>query len=256
MILQLDLKPVPQWLKSIKNGDPFPLRDVLSESLYYPASGTDGKPVKYMGGHAHSFIYTDYTIDEDAFKKELSGNKGFKGYHVVMQRKIERDELYPKGHKSLRLRDGESNPKHHQDKIKPFFAYWAILERDDCLGDNHGPHRFSMLFLCDESVFAFYNLYRCNHCFPECVTIIQPSGVNWTDFRNPEGPLARQVLTNPAGQPHYLLYGGTAANYDESPWPNEYRTIIAKWSNNSDGLYSDQGNNTHYNFVLWNNLKK
>ncbi len=39
---------------------PLPLRELLEGALYYPSSGTDGDPVKYMGTLIQSFVYTDY----------------------------------------------------------------------------------------------------------------------------------------------------------------------------------------------------
>ena len=55
---------MPLWLsrltaESIQNG-PFPLREILRSSLYYPASRFDGDPVKYLAGDIHSFVYVDY----------------------------------------------------------------------------------------------------------------------------------------------------------------------------------------------------
>lgn len=54
-------QPIPAWLASITqesmDSEPFPLREVLLGSLYYPSCGFDGSPVKVVGGHVYSFIY-------------------------------------------------------------------------------------------------------------------------------------------------------------------------------------------------------
>lgn len=37
----------------------FPLREVLEGSLYYPASGTDGSPIRHWQLGVNSFVYVD-----------------------------------------------------------------------------------------------------------------------------------------------------------------------------------------------------
>ena len=52
---------IPLWLRCVKDepeGDqPFPLREILRDSLYYPASGLQGAPVQYLAGSILSFVY-------------------------------------------------------------------------------------------------------------------------------------------------------------------------------------------------------
>ena len=254
MIPTLQRRLVPQWLAALRSLDHLPLQDVLSGSLYYPASGTDGGPVKYLGGHVHSFVYADYGIAEEDQQKAMAPGEGFVGYRILMQRKVGFDELYPKHCKPVQLRPEDGDPRLHQDWIKPPFAIWTILEREPGLKDDHGPHRFSFLFICDEAVTVFHNLYRANRRSPECLAIIQPGtgfGCNWTDFRDASKILAREVVGNPAGKPRYLLYGGLTAGYDTSPWPREFNSIIAKWSNRNNERYNDENSGRNYNFVLW-----
>ena len=48
---------------NIKNGeiiDKFPLKELLENSLYYPACGRDGYPVWYAHREIQSFFYVDY----------------------------------------------------------------------------------------------------------------------------------------------------------------------------------------------------
>ena len=64
MIEQLPRACRSEWLSrvdpaTIQDAD-FPLDDILRDSLYYPASGFDGDPVRYLAGNVLSFVYVDY----------------------------------------------------------------------------------------------------------------------------------------------------------------------------------------------------
>lgn len=55
---------MPDWLSDLSIGSSasneavvFPFLKILENSLYYPASGIDGRPVQYLSGFVHSFIY-------------------------------------------------------------------------------------------------------------------------------------------------------------------------------------------------------
>ena len=74
---------MPAWLEAILNGNvdiQLPLKDVLKDSLYYPASGLNGTPVKYLAGNVWSYIYADYAIERD---KYLYIATSFPGHRIV-----------------------------------------------------------------------------------------------------------------------------------------------------------------------------
>ncbi len=87
-------RPVPEWLAQLQPPEPdslescdFPLQDALKNSLYYPAAGFDGRPVQFLGGFIHSFIYVDYGAQEQKLENEVH-NVGFLGNRVVCARPI------------------------------------------------------------------------------------------------------------------------------------------------------------------------
>ena len=100
MISQLPEKSVPDWLAKISQNtitnDPFPLTKMLEDSLYYPASGFDVDPVKYLAGNILSFIYVDYGKSYDEFENEMD-LRGFRGYDRVATRLVDEQELTPSG---------------------------------------------------------------------------------------------------------------------------------------------------------------
>ena len=100
MISQLPEKSVPDWLAKISQStitiDPFPLTQLLEDSLYYPSSGFDRDPVKYLSGNILSFIYVDYGRSHDEFENEII-KRGFRGYECVATRSVTEHELTPRG---------------------------------------------------------------------------------------------------------------------------------------------------------------
>ena len=100
MISQLPKKSVPDWLAKISQStitiDPFPLTQLLEDSLYYPSSGFDRDPVKYLSGNILSFIYVDYGRSHDEFENEII-KRGFHGYECVATRSVTEQELTPRG---------------------------------------------------------------------------------------------------------------------------------------------------------------
>ena len=208
MLEQLPQIEIPKWLTDLTSSSmqnsTFPLRKLLENSLYYPCSWFDGKPIEHLSGNIVSFLYVDYFYSKEDFMNELS-TKGFLGYHVLGSREVTKIELTPNGWQSRppALEDGD-NPS-LACATKPFFI-WTVLERMCNYSEDHGPVRFSLLYLCSDAVATFHALYLQNKIAPKAVAIIQPSGRNWTDFRDRDRIFARSVLdSNPGGCPEYLL---------------------------------------------------
>ena len=231
---------IPQWLRCVKDepegAQPFPLREILRDSLYYPASGLQGAPVQYLAGSILSFVYVDYGIRRDEFRRELE-SVGFKGYRLVTLRSVSEGELAPRGWPSIQCSLGDGDPESHRDWIKPFYCDWAVLQRCAGYADEHGPDRFSYLFVCADGVAAFQALYVQNLAAPRAIAIIQPGagfGMNWTDFADPEKILGRTVLGNASGRPRLLLNGGRGGRGLDNArpwWPGYESPVMA----NDDG---------------------
>ncbi len=228
MISQLPELENPAWLQNISgtsiNNEPFPLQDILKDSLYYPSSGFDGRPVMHLSGNLLSFIYVDYGYTYNEFMDSL--NKGFLGYELLAGRKVSKQELAPCGCRppSLTFQDGDPSQYIKFGWIKEPFCYWSIFQRQDGYSASHGPSRFSLLFLCADGAAAYQALYVANAAVPKAVAIIQPGhafGFNWTDFTDPNKILARTVFNNPIGMPEFLFYGGIGKQkwYSEPCWP-------------------------------------
>ena len=248
MIESLPGNNIPEWLKSTTDegsSSQFPLSGILSDSLYYPSSGFDGDPIKYLSGNIYSFIYVDYGIDSNELDEEIS-SRGFNGYHIVLSRNIAEKELTPNGWKPSLPSRNDGDPSKYRDWVKKPFAKWLVFQRNDGLGSAHGAERFSLLYLCADGVAAFQALYISNNCFPLAIAIIQPGhgfGANWTNFENPKEILAKTVLTNLAGKPKILLYGGIGERdfYRTPCWPqfSEHVCFLKKANGGSIGVWKE-----------------
>jgi hypothetical protein len=177
----------------------------------------------------------DYGLEHDAVWKSLHDDShGFRGYVLFDCRDVLERELTPQGWQPIPPELGrDGDPSRHRDFIKKPFGIWSVHERMSDYDEEHGPDRFSLLYICADGAAAFQALYHGNRCAPKVLAIIQPGtgfGGNWTDFRDPDQILGRSVLQNPYGKPQYLLYGGWGRGYNESEscWP-AYAQLIHHW---------------------------
>ena len=248
-------RPVPKWLaeldpKALENAD-FPVREALEHSLYYPAAGFDGRPVQFLGGFIHSFIYVDYGNEEAAVHAETV-QQGFAGYHVAGCKPLRECDLTPNGWTP-------EVPPQYRDDVRRFvdmretgfvrrpFATWYIFDRNDDKTEDHGPQRFSLVYLCADGVAAYQALYWQHHIAPEVLTIIQPGegfGGNYANFRDPEGFFAWVVLHgNDQPIPEYLVCGMTLLFAQaQSFWPDEYPEHVEWFQQvNGNGVWRRRG---------------
>lgn len=228
-------QPLPAWLVQLDSekmlAEPFPLREVLGESVYYPACGDDGGPVRHLARWFPSFVYSDYGYTRQMFLKELE-DKPFSHYRVIGMRSITLSELAPDGwsyswltqveYRGLKSYSSYPNFTSRSLQLQKF-CEWVIFERDASAPSSHGPERFSLLYLNVEGATAYKTLYADNYLRAAAIAVIQPGhgfGCNWSDFTDPQGALARAVMTNPAGVPDFYVTGGWGPRiYIPRPWP-------------------------------------
>lgn len=221
----LPRRPVPDWLTTVAGGRdlpaPIPLRDVLSESCFYPASGLDSSPVVIANGFLHSFVYVDYGVQQEDYLRELR-EIGFRGYRLLLSRDVEREEVVPRNWiprtpTQFDEANGHTRLIKAQKECRPF-GHWSVWQRRDRYDDRVGPALFSVFFLGGEGVACFDGLYARNCITPTMCSIIQPGhalGNNWTNFFRPDGPLWTTIKET--GQPGYLLIGTYGYGRGEEP---------------------------------------
>lgn len=225
----------PSWVREISERgecDSFPLQKILQDSLYYPAAGLNGTPVKFLGGNIHSFVYADYGVSKREFLANLSGTGrdcGFLGYSSVLQRDIRVGEIVPQGWVPPLLPDNSYDRRFllEQERIADPFGLWSIWKRAPGFPPEHGPEAFSFLYCGGEMSCVYQALYNRNFIKPKVLVIIQPGsgfGGNW-EFAEGNGSFFKRVVQhNFAGIPEYLLCGGfgSISFYEEPCW-SEYQ---------------------------------
>jgi len=198
-------RPVPNWLQNITNLDSLPIKDVLKDSVYYPACDVDGSIIQEFNGYSHSFIYVDYETAKDRVNLHLNR---FGGYDVLMKREVTKEELCFAPFTPIYPLPSDGNPLYKTEKnAVELFAIWVILERQESTDVNHGAKRFSLLFIKGEGFATYQALYYSNQVAPSIVVAKGTSmgfGGNWTDFFKTGGFYERTVLSNPYGKPQYL----------------------------------------------------
>lgn len=220
--------------ETIANGS-FPVRELLYNSVYYPASAFDGGVIRDCNVNRKdwkvlSFVYCDY----NKTRWELKETDMPRGYRILGQRQLTERELVPNGWTpQLPPNIDKERYLHTAARFaRQPFAQWMVFERMDGFDETHGPKRFSLIYICGEGAATYQALYWTHGIAPLAVAIIQPGtgfGGNWTDFFKKDDPFYWIVSHNPAGMPDYVYCGywshHTATSASDTPdhihfdWP-------------------------------------
>ena len=133
-----------------------------------------------------------------------------------------------------RLRDDVRFPKDTRELLAKLdflwgeksFCDWFVFQRETDLGNQHGPYRFSCLYIHADGRRVFERLYVANYIVPKAIAIIQAPG-----FECQDGIFADCVLRNPTGRPEMLLFGGAPGpnRNHETYWPGYRKPCIHEW---------------------------
>lgn len=229
MLEELPTRELPTWLAAA--GDrlgELPIQAMLEGSVYYPACGVDGDPVKYLGGNFHSFVYVDYGVGRHALRDEL---ETFRGYRVFAFRPVLEHELVPQGWAPRFPAGYVPRRSPSVTWVKQPFAEWIVYERLGSYPETHGPERFSLLYIGGDGAASYQALYHGNNATPAVVAVIRPGtgfGGNWTNFHDRNDIFAWSVLDAvPERRVRWLLEGHACATIpvETACWP-EFRNLV------------------------------
>jgi len=127
-------EPLPEWLRAAGVAPEeahLDLRAILTDSLYYPACGLNGTPIKHFSGFVHSFVYADYLVNEEQFLGDIHLEQGIIGYDPVLIRKLNREDVVePDWQPSiLPPRESWATLQERQRGAQPF-GNWSIWKRN------------------------------------------------------------------------------------------------------------------------------
>jgi len=229
--------------------DPFPLAAVVDGSLYYPASGTDGSPLRHWPLNIRTFVYVDWSVDITNFTATLQNHPPL-GYHLLGKRLVSQSELVPN--------PGRLQPPPGIDESRYLnamrmagatpansFACWCVFERDEDRDGTHGPDRFSLLHLRAEGLATYHALYAGNNFRPGALAILRPGVGFGGGFARFEETM-RDLMRDKNGLPPWLLSWhavGEGQNPDP-PWDECYAV-------RSQGPFPKDGEVGHWEFSIY-----
>ncbi len=242
MIRTLPLVSNPAWLAKIATSQvapkALPLKSILKDSLFYPASDLDPEPIKNFAGNIHSFIYVDYNVSQMNVE-QFCQRPFLDGYDVLFEQDIEFADVIPSNWKptlmlTKDIRDADRFFQMEM-KFKPFVR-WAVWYSEK---DN----RFlGFLFISGEMSAIYQGFYSRLKVKPKIVAIIRPGGglgCGWEHTQSNDSFFHQVVRANSAGMPEYLAWGGYDARDSEHPCWDEYQgPRIAFYSERHVGLWA------------------
>jgi hypothetical protein len=217
-----------KWLNclttdKIENAE-FPIKEVLSGSLFYPAAGIDGSPIRHWVIGVDSFIYVDALASKTDYLEKIKNN-AFKGYGLLAQRVLTKPDLTPQGWLPMKPKSLETDSYNKcvadlmADNTGPF-AIWAVFERLSDYSENHGPTRFSLLYIRGEACATYQALFVANRLLPRVICLIRPGTGFGGNFSNFEEVFLETMLMHKDGLAPQLL------SWHEKNKPNSKNNCI------------------------------
>jgi hypothetical protein len=223
-----ELTSTPDFLENLDfqklQTDRLPIHSILTNSAFYPGSKFSGRFIKhcntlYVNWNVTNFVYCDYGVTRWQLEQEMDT---FQGYQRIYLKDLNRQELIPNGWRpqtppGLNLRDYPM----HLNQPQFDFVRWIVYERMEGFGPEHGPKRFSLLYLYGEGVATYQALYWTNRKKPKAIAVFDHGwGGNYQQFSTPGGYLHWVNRNNPVGLIEYVYYNG-----QELQWP-EYNLMV------------------------------
>lgn len=177
------------------------VRNFLSDAVFYPCSGLDGKPVKFVGGRFRSYFYVDYAIDRSAFEAACSGGPGFRGYQLEEFCDLDFEEWFGPDWSQSPSFDASELAFEFRDE----FVAAARFGRLPNWPEEHGPRSFQIVFARCEAVLSYRSVFSRLQVAPRCLAHIRSGMAFGGNYSGYVEDLCRAISENPAGLPRFIL---------------------------------------------------
>jgi hypothetical protein len=173
---------------------------LLENCCYYPASGTDTSPIKYLE-KIQSFIYCDYIYDEDKWTNEII--KKMNSYELIFQERLNITKFFDTHFFVKNLEKNRLNKNNLLDSLlkrASNFSQITIWKKDE--------KYLSIIYISAEAVHCYEQIFLKNEVTPKVISIIQPGhtmGGNWTNFFDIKSEFLETVRKGLL--PKYMLIG-------------------------------------------------
>ncbi|MBP9019748.1 MAG: hypothetical protein KBG04_08025 [Bacteroidales bacterium] len=213
------------------------LRQVLRDAVFYPCSGLDGAPVKFLAKRFQQFFYADYRIERDAFVRECE-HRGFRGYRASTIQDLDVQQVFGCSWDDIgqEFRDTIARVPFDWSPRSAFVAA-VHFKRLPEFSEDHGPPDFHLLFARCEAIATFRSVFSRRDIAPRCLVYIRSGigfGGNFSEFPR---ELNRAVRNNRAGLPDFMLYdqmGGHPQYGDYLPLVEDYDQV-ERWDYQTEG---------------------
>lgn len=202
--LNNQIEQMPKWLEDYVPGERINIDELRnSRVVYYPGSGNDGQAIRTFNEarYAHVFIYVDYYVTSDFLTRELNRENAVRGYHVIGQHFIDKNELTKNGWK-MHIDNFKPNYFFVDKNVEPFCLV-TIFERNDEYTDEHGSKRFVLINLFADGI-ASYDALFANNNFKISAVLIQDHGFGGNYDRFGKGGLMERIARNSNTYPEYI----------------------------------------------------
>ena len=232
---------------NLKNED---IKDILSESVFYPSSGVDATPIEAFGRKYSYYIHADYEMKEQYVHISMQGDFSGVGYDMLRHEEISESAIIRSSdtmpifemNKKEKSRYRELSRYHRRrfvGKYLPYFSRWGVYRFNPLKSGHHPskPDGFSLLHIGGDAIIWFKKLYLSYGVNPKSVSIINPGILyvdNYTTYLNTEDTLYKMILhnvnTNGAEMPETIITDCLRST-DKFPWPYyEYEKTSYHWS--------------------------
>jgi hypothetical protein len=188
----------------------FDLKEILQDSVYYPASGICLEAVKKYSGRFNSFVHADYSRGSFQVENFLREDLLPLGYELAGIAEVPQHMITPPGyrpampvfneHEIERLTRSFIADPFYGRTIRPF-ALWAVYRlSDEKMSSQNGQSKeISIFHIGGEACAIFEALYLRNKINPRAICILFPGegyGDNWTLFTNPDFRFYQNIVRN------------------------------------------------------------
>jgi hypothetical protein len=185
----------------------------LENSVYYPACGFDGTPIKFIGKMFSNYVYADYLSEYNDLENNIS-TYGLKGYKLRNSFFINAEELFGINWENF-IEKNTDIISNLPFKWKNPFAKIYSFERCINFSDEHGKKNIELLYVKSEGISTYKYLYTQKNITPKCLVSIVPGLAFGGNFSNyPEMLIKLIKLTEKF--PQYQFYDDQCAtNFNE-----------------------------------------
>jgi hypothetical protein len=182
----------------------------LENSVYYPACGYDGTPIKYLGKLFSNFVYADYNTDYFELENIICLH-GLQGYRLKNIYSLDAEELFGFNWEDFIIKNKEIYEMLHF-KNEDQFARIFSFDRNIRLNDSHGKRNIELLYIKAEGISTYNYLYVQRNIAPKCLVSIVPGlgfGGNFDDYPK----MLINLIKSTKKFPEYQFYDDQGAKY-------------------------------------------